>query len=246
VSFLDHLDAVIDRPCRGGCGGMLAEDCPSEFFCSETCEARWRTEHNGCEFVDEGDGYHDVLVPAGHPAEPTYVGEQPPKSLYDCISEYVAERMQAFYEYEAEQFRRNARAAAMYQGVGDQPGLNVVAHGRSNLDGSAELYSIVRPTGPEEERPPAVGLTPETLQAAMDQVARLYDVRPEPAAPSSQIVPARFGDVLDSTGFIEPGQHFTRGLPRGLLLPEDIRFEFGPLDLQANRVHFRIHLNDLT
>jgi hypothetical protein len=225
VSFLDKLDALIDRPCRGSCGGMLPENCPSDDFCSETCEARWRTEHNGCEFVDEGEGWHDVLVPAGHPAEPTYVSEAPPRSLYDCISEYVAERMQALYEYEAEQFRRNVRA-------------------RSNLDGSTERYSIVRPADPEEERPPAVGLTPETLQAAMDQVARLYDVRPaEPSAPPSPIVTAQVGDVLDSTGFIEPHPHFTRalGLPMGIRLGP---LEFDPVDLQSNRViaRMRVHL----
>ena len=163
MSFLDELDAVIDRPCRGGCGGTLPENCPSDDFCSETCEARWRVTHNGCEFVDEGEGWFDVLVPPGHPAEPTHVGEEPPKSLYDCISEYVAERMQALYEYEAEQFRRNARAATMYQAAPEAPG---------------ELFSVVHPTDPAPEREPVVGLTPETLQAAMDQVARLYDVRP--------------------------------------------------------------------
>jgi hypothetical protein len=73
VGFLEELGDLIDRPCRrNGCGKFVPESSPSDDFCSESCETAWRAENNGCKYVDSwlGEGY--VVVPEGHPAEPTH------------------------------------------------------------------------------------------------------------------------------------------------------------------------------
>jgi hypothetical protein len=109
MGFIDALDALIDRPCqRKDCRNIVPESSPSDDFCSEYCESAWRAENNGCDFVRSFGG-GEVVVPEGHPAEPTHqpsTGLTVPEPDYG-LGQILSSMWENYWRAESERHRHD-------------------------------------------------------------------------------------------------------------------------------------------
>lgn len=66
MSLEDRILDLVDRPCHGpGCRETLREDGPSEDFCSDGCQRKWRAVQVGAEL----DARSSPVIPDGLPEQ---------------------------------------------------------------------------------------------------------------------------------------------------------------------------------
>lgn len=215
MSFEDEISALIDRPCRrDGCGRTLPEWCPSDDFCSETCETTWRAENNGCKAVDYGEFGIDVQVPDGHPAAPSYTppqegafaADRPPRSFLEYMHRRLSQLWDRLILGDPEQtpeIRGILSATERPASPPPSPAYGLMQIMPSRWERDVPFYDPAR--GELTERRPAVPPSTAEVQRMREQIARIYGIplpmiSPPPPPARTTWVPPGEPQVLNELG----------------------------------------------